>query len=213
MSYKYSIQNSCAVTSLTEMGNSPSGRDADTSDHSAVHLPPRQSGSTSQHHQARRMRDARGVERGRCRKCPQCVEYTPPDQQHGQMMRCIRCNCPPGTHENLATNQAWRNQHTPFASTTQYAVPDFSVPQVPMASPGTGPFNQGSLCSYPGCSQQVEFDLNTGTELSRCSDHLHATLPDTSAAHYDPYNTGAYNPSDHLYVQDVETPQQFGMCV
>ena len=197
------------------MGNSPSGRATDTSDQSAVHPPPTQPGSTSQHHQARGMRDARGVERGRCKNCPQCVEYTPPDQQYGQMMnfRCIRCNCPPGAHENLATKQAWSNQSTPFASTSQYTVPDFSVPRVPMASAGTNPLNHGSLCSYPGCNQQVEFDLNTGTEFSRCSDHLHAALPDTSVACYDPYNTGAYNPSDHLYVQDVETPQQFGMCV
>lgn len=196
------------------MGNSPSGRDAATSDQNAVHPPPSQSGPTSQYHQARRMRDARGVERGRCRKCPHCVEYTPPDQQHGLVMNCIRCNCPPGAHENLATKQARSNQPAPFASTTQYTVPDFSVPQVvPMASAGPDPFNQGSLCSYPGCNQQVEFDLNTGIEFSRCSDHLHTALPDTSAAYYDPYNTGAFNPRDQLYVQDVETPQQYGMCV
>ena len=191
------------------MGNSSSGRDAKTNDHRAVNLPPDQSGFISQHHQVRGMRDARGIERGRCRKCPHCVEYTPPDQQYGQM-KCIRCNCPPGAHENLATKQAWGNQPAPFAvaSTT---VPDFSVPQVPTASAGSGPFHQGSLCSYPGCNQQVEFDLNTRTEFSRCSLHLHAALPDASAAYYS--STGAYNTSNHLYVQDVETPQQFGMCV
>ena len=200
------------------MGNSPSGRDADTSDHGAVHSPPSQFGSTSQHQQERGMRDARGVDRGRCKNCPQCVEYVPPAQQCG--LRCIHCNCPPGAHENLAAKQAWgggtttdgwANQPAPLASTT---VPDFSIPQVPTASAGIGPFNQGSLCSYPGCSQEVEFDLNTGIESSHCSVHLHAALPDTSAAYCGPLtDTGAYNPSDHLYVQDVEMPQQFGMCV
>lgn len=197
---------------MYKMGNSPSGRDADTSDHGAVHSPPSQFGSTSQHQQARGMRDARGVDRGRCKNCPQCVEYVPPDQQCG--LRCIHCNCPPGAHENLAANQAWgrgtttdgwANQPAPLASTT---VPDFSIPQVPMVSAGIRPFNQGSLCSYPGCSQEVEFDLNTGIESSHCSVHLHAALPDTSAAY-----CGPLNPSDHLYVQDVEMPQQFGMCV
>ena len=67
------------------------------------------SGSISQQGCVRGMKDTRGVERGRCRKCPHCVEYTPPDQQYGQI-KCIRCNCPPGAHENLATKQAWSNQ-------------------------------------------------------------------------------------------------------
>ena len=155
----------------------------------------------------RGMKDTRGIERGRCRKCPHCVEYTPPNQQYGQI-KCTRCNCPPGAHENLATKQAWSNQPAPLtvASTT---LPDFSVPQVPMASAGSGPFYHGSLCSYPGCNQQVEFDLNTGTEFSRCSLHLHVALPHTSAACYGPL-TDTSNP---FYVQDFETPQQFGMCI
>ena len=40
----------------------------------------------------------------------------------------------------------------------------------------------------------MEFDLNTRTEFSRCSLHLHAALPDTSAAYSTPNNTGSYNP-------------------
>ena len=177
------------------MGNSTSTGD---SDHSPVSIPT--SPSASQH--LRGMKDARGIERGGCRKCPHCTEFIAADQQEGGQMsvRCTCCNCPPGVHENLSAKQACGDRTTvgmptPPAST----IPDF-VPQVSTATctAANGHFYQGPRCSYPGCSQQVEFDLNTGTEFACCRDHLHATMP------YSGSNTVGYQLQQPPYMAYIE---------
>lgn len=193
------------------MGNSTSGSISSSTDvHSTVSIPT--SPPAPQH--VRGMKDARGIERGGCRKCPHCTEFITSDPQEGGQtsinLRCTRCDCPPGVHENLSAKQVCGGRTpvgmpTPLASTT----PGF-VPHVSIATPANGPLNQGSLCSYPGCSQQVEFDLNSGTEFACCSDHLHAAVP------YNGSNTACVSfqqpPSYVDYIQPGGTAQpQFGM--
>ena len=135
-------------------------------------------------------RDARGIERGRCTKCPNCVVYSPQPlyDEYGQTMisvssKCVVCGCPPGAHENLSKIQAWSDtsqamnpQSTmPVSGTTDVSgfvmIPDSTTPApvVPNCLPTVF-----GVCAFPHCGQSVEFDPNTGSEFAYCSDHIHA---------------------------------------
>ena len=91
------------------------------------------------------------MERGRCKRCPNCVEYTVPPHARATILKCINCNCPPGAHEKLTVNQAREN-------------PPFGLDGMVLMS--------CSRCSVPGCGQQVEFDPNTGAEYPFCGSHM-----------------------------------------
>ena len=132
-------------------------------------------------------RDARGIERGRCTKCPNCVVYSPQPlyDEYGQPMisvssKCVVCGCPPGAHEKIQawsdTSQAMNPQSTmPASGTTDVSgfvmIPDSttSAPAVMNCLPTVV-----RVCAFPQCGQSVEFDPNTGSEFAYCSDHIHA---------------------------------------
>lgn len=89
------------------------------------------------------MKDARGVERGACKRCG-CSQYCrPPDDDSGNV-KCATCAHPPGLHQNLSVA---------------------AVPSVPSS------YNAAGACAVPGCNQAVDFDLNTGVEMRYCYQH------------------------------------------
>ena len=95
------------------------------------------------------MKDARGVERGKCTECSGCSEYV----RGTAGLRCMTCNCPPGVHENLSAAAPTDGPINSISTTRRAA---FTLP---------------SVCSVPGCNQGVEFDPNSGTEYPFCSYH------------------------------------------
>ena len=87
------------------------------------------------------MKDARGIERGACKKCD-CSQYCPPGDDSGNL-KCTRATClhPPGLHQNLS------------------------------AAPAPGIQKGPATCSVLGCHQAVDFDPNTGVEMKHCCGH------------------------------------------
>ena len=108
------------------------------------------------------MKDARGVERGRCKRCRSCTEYAVPPLIEGKtvILKCINCDCPPGAHENLTVKQALGHPLIQEVASNDPLPP--------------------SQCSTPGCSQPVEFDPNTGAEYPYCADHINTTCSNGS---------------------------------
>ncbi len=117
--------------------------------------------------------DARGIERGACTRCPDCVGYHTFDQGGGDgpvIWRCTNCNCFPGVHEKITEIQAWgMDTATQAANHLQSLALDGSMSM---------PFmNKRWQCAYPGCQRQVKLDANTGVQEECCSDHVgHAGL-------------------------------------
>lgn len=145
-------------------------------------------------------RDARGIERGGCTRCPNCAVYSPQavyDEYRQPMIsvssKCVLCGCPPGAHKNLTTRQAWSDTSQPMnpqstvpaSSMTDVndfvMVPDSSTPVAPVV-PNCLP-TVVRVCAFPQCGQSVEFDANTGIEFAYCSDHINYTNTMAYAAH------------------------------
>ena len=118
------------------------------------------------------MKDIQGVERGKCSKCSDCEEY---DTGQGGSVRCV-CGHTPKDHEakgaTVATFiSAWSEGLHPSRSYT--ACPRESAPLTAVANHET--------CSFPGCQQLVDFDLNTGTQGDWC--HAHRNVPRVLLSH------------------------------
>ena len=97
-------------------------------------------------------KDCFGRERGACNECLSCDEYIVPE---GGGVRCARCNCTPVQHENLSLQQKLTHQDR---------AQDDHDHQMEIVNPA-------SQCQYPGCSETVDFDMNTGLEFDFCSTH------------------------------------------
>ena len=150
-------------------------------------------------------RDARGIERGRCTKCPSCTVYTPQvlQDEYGRpitaSLRCMACSCPPRAHENLSKRQNPSQLHPMHPYTDLTAVPVSNTANmvdgfvmVPDNIPPTSIIPNSRICAVPHCGQSVEFDPNTGAEFAYCSGHIHAS-PTAYATH-----------ATDLRVEDVE---------
>lgn len=118
-----------------------------------------------------KMKDPRGVKRGRCTKCLNCTEY---EVEEGAV-KCANCKCPPGLHENLTVATATQGSAGISQMSTQSALAT-SVKSLTLHAP--------TLCSVQGCTRGVDFDPNTGVQQLFCSDHLGVTQstgePETS---------------------------------
>ena len=151
-------------------------------------------------------RDARGIERGWCTKCPSCTVYTPQvlQDEYGRpisaSLRCMTCGCPPGAHENLSKRHNPSHQLQPMTAYTNLAAVPVSntvnvadgFVMIPDNTPQTPIVPNSRICAVPHCGQPVEFDPNTGAEFAYCSVHIHAS-PTAYATH-----------ATDLRVEDVE---------
>ena len=108
------------------------------------------------------MKDPRGVKRGRCTKCSNCTEY---EVDEGAV-KCSKCKCPPGVHENL-TNATATQESTGIPQTSRQSALATSVKSLTLHAP--------TLCSVQGCTRVTYFDPNTGMQQLLCSDHLGGT--------------------------------------
>ena len=142
------------------------------------------------------MKDSKGVQRGKCKKCPSCTEYQPPapGPRPGSRFKCSVCQCPAGAHENAdSTAKA--------TAATVNAADDGSV----YTSSSGGPAKESnylppkmdsyvliytSRCPVLGCGKPVDFDVNTGMEYNFCGKHMHLPLQSAS-----------------MVVQDIEIDQ------
>ena len=136
------------------------------------------------------MKDPRGVERGRCTRCSNCTEY----KVEKEAVKCINCKCPPGVHENLtaAATQGSANGSQTSANAGSPTSANAGSPTSANAGSQTST-NAGSqastqptlttsvksltlqaspVCSVQGCTNEADFDLNTGTQQLFCSEHL-----------------------------------------
>ena len=97
------------------------------------------------------MKDARGVDRGACKKC-NCSEYAPPDAEEMAGMSCVSCGHAPGSHLN--------QDRAPASVAAHCSTQTLS-----------------STCRVPGCNELVDFDLNTGLELGcYCFQHISSSF-------------------------------------
>lgn len=141
------------------------------------------------------MRDKQGVSRGRCTQC-NCPEYI----THQHKVRCQNCNHAPTKHEgsredvgqgNNATNDSdyyddvqWESAvNLASASPSHFSPRPVNVGQAWEDDTGRPHFSDSEtfdnsgvpLCSFPGCNDTREFDLNTGLSTSEfCYNHLSA---------------------------------------
>ena len=140
------------------------------------------------------MKDSKGVQRGKCKKCPGCTEYQPPapGPGPGSRFKCSVCQCPAGAHENADSTAKASN--TTAAAVN--AADGGSVKSKALSSSG-GPSAKkscqplpmvdgfvliASTCPVPGCGKRVHFDMNTGREDNFCREHNGVQLPLQSAS-------------------------------
>ena len=138
------------------------------------------------------MKDSKGVQRGKCKKCPGCTEYQPPapGPGPGSRFKCSVCQCPAGTHENAESTAK-------ASSTTTVAAVNAADGGVNTSSSSGGPNAKksgqslpmvdgfvliASTCHVPGCGKRVHFDMNTGREDNFCGEHNGVQLPLQSAS-------------------------------
>lgn len=113
------------------------------------------------------MKDARGVERGKCKKCEICLDYT---EKGGGSIRCV-CGHTPAEHETLLKAA----DHASGARAPDE--PERRVSPLPCVPTSV------VTCAFTGCSRPVDFDINTGEQFACCSEHKEAPVtvkPDSS---------------------------------
>lgn len=127
------------------------------------------------------MKDSRGVNRGKCRNCTACSEYSRPDEG----LKCSVCEHPPGAHDNQDSGHVPRSKPAAKqAACTDSDSDEDGLQFMPYtlvdSSQVLAPLNQVTECFIRGCNQPVEFDMNTGEEYRYCSFHMKATAQASS---------------------------------
>lgn len=101
--------------------------------------------------------DSRGVKRGSCLDCS-CDGYDGGSEKR----KCIRCTHPPGKHKNVNSSSASNQSSRVFA------------PSPPLSNGSEG--NPASVfvpkCLFRGCTEERDFDPNTGDDKHYCRLHL-----------------------------------------
>ena len=129
-----------------------------------------------------KMDDARGITRGRCKRCLNCGGYNPP----ASSLKCV-CGCPPAAHTKIGSAIQVSTGNAPLSVSPQMPTPV----QDPGLNPPTLTLSttvRASLCTVPGCNQLVDFDIHSGQEYVYCNGHLAVCS----------------NGQGPLYVQDIE---------
>ena len=114
--------------------------------------------------------DSRGVVRGRCSSCA-CDGY----DGGFEKKKCIACGHPPGKHSaaNLSTSSSVSLSSSGVSSTSAFSPPG---PSSSICDGGLGYGNSAvfmsSVCQYPGCQKESDFDLNTGIQKEYCHEHF-----------------------------------------
>ena len=115
------------------------------------------------------MKDIQGVDRGKCTKCGDCAEYT---TDGGGSVRCTMCDHAPTQHEVKGASSQLE-VHSERRQLSRPSRPASAGPAFQRATRVTANYE---VCTFPGCSQPVEFDLNTGKQWDRCSAHKDAPI-------------------------------------
>ena len=115
------------------------------------------------------MKDIQGVDRGKCTKCGDCAEYT---TDGGGSVRCTVCDHAPTQHEVKGASSQLE-VHSERRQLSRPSRPASAGPAFQRATRVTANYE---VCTFPGCSQPVEFDLNTGKQWDRCSAHKDAPI-------------------------------------
>ena len=99
--------------------------------------------------------DSRGVKRGGCKDCSDCVNYNPKSKE--KPLACV-CGCPPGSHKRL-DGKGTRDDGTASLASK-------------LASVSLNAASSGAASTCLLCSNKVHFDVNTGDEFKYCEAHL-----------------------------------------
>lgn len=110
--------------------------------------------------------DARGTLRGACSACG-CGGY----DGGSAGRRCTSCGHPPGRHQNLSMP------------------PGQSTISAPSAS-----FSISPKCQYPGCTNDVLYDMNTNQEYLYCQSHVGQPHPSPFQTLGSSRSTGSFSP-------------------
>ena len=103
-------------------------------------------------------RDVRGVKRGKCRMCSDCIGYQRSMGEGGS--KCLICNCLPGKHLKATTSmQDDQSQSLRVAAgISNLSLQDKATDTTPK-------------CHH--CSEKAYFDLNTRIQYQCCRSHQH----------------------------------------
>lgn len=116
------------------------------------------------------MKDKFGYERGACVNCPECEEFLSTEGE----TRCTRCGCVPVAHEKVVIpkeNPPEEDESSDISEMSSVEPPSHLPVIVSQPLQDNKPLVVANTCSYPHCSSDVHFDLNTGIEYAYCSQH------------------------------------------
>ena len=97
--------------------------------------------------------DSRGVKRGKCKKCTECVAYRQGSEVK-KSLACV-CGCPPGKHVKDQCQQVSSHpSNIMFAKESS----DTAITE--------------SIMKCLQCDKEVDFDVNSGEQYQYCKLHL-----------------------------------------